>query len=418
MPVAAIDALMRKVIERYLESGDFNGLYIAPDTNPAIVELAKQLVADGQLQVMVSEVDYPNPHIRPWPSRRSIESQVQSLDGLAKASYGVVLYPTSVAMKSVPVPVRMEGHPFSMALAKGRGTLEMAYFSVDVLEPYRNDPRYHFRYWDFGVDMGIGDEAYLDENELERDKVSLRHLGFAYDLSRYDRADVNSPIVRRVAAFYGDLAKLTPEHQQRWASYQVDEAGLEPHHAWWMNQMGHWADGIGPFEHLFLELGNLNALWTGAFGAPLFAHTERPSDLGWLLRPSQKEWDEFIVQLDKVLSENVSHEGLDAAGAPRKDAHGQTLGTIARLANLLEGTGVEKAMVADLVGPLRDIRRARQKPAHTLRTNITDTTFIHRQVALLEDLNDALRELVRLLSTHPLNRGGKSTYEPEEYYRM
>lgn len=409
---------MKAVVERYLKSGDFNGLYIGTDTEPLIVERAKELVADGQLQVMVSEVDYPNPHVRPWPSRRSVESQMQSLDDLGEAGYGVVLYPTPAAMKSVRAPARLKGHPFSIALAKGRGTLELAYFSVDVLEPYRNDPRYHFRYWDFGVDMGIGDEAYLDENELERDKVSLSHIGFAYDLSGYDRADVKTPIVRRVAAFYGDLAKLTPEHQQRWASYQVNESGLDPHPAWWMTQMGHWADGIGPFDHLFVELENLNALWTGAFGVPLFTHTERPQDLGWLLRPSQKEWDECIVQLDKVLSENIRHEALDAAGTPRKDAHDQTLGTIVRLANFIEGKGVDKAVVADLIRPLREIRRARQKPAHALRTNITDKTFIHRQVALLEDLNDALRELARWLSTHPRNRGWKPSFEPDEYYRM
>jgi hypothetical protein len=375
------------------------------------------LVRDGKLQVMVSEVDYPNPHIRPWPSRRTIESQMESVDGLSDPGYGV-LYPTPLALKSVRVPARLKGQPFGAAMAKGRGTLELAYFSFDVLEPYRNDPRYHFRYWDFGVDMGIGDEAYLDETELERDKVSLSHLGFAYDLSGYDRTEVNTPIVRRVAAFYGDLARLTPEHQQRWQSYQVADDGLEPHPAWWMTQMGHWADGIGPFDHLFIELKNLNELWAGAFGETLFKYVERPQDLGWILRPSQREWDEFIVQLDKVLSDNIRHDGLDAAGAPRNDKNGQNLGTLTRLASFLEAKGIDAAVVKDLMRPLREIRQARQKPAHALRTNITDKTFVHRQVALLEDLNDALRELARWMSTHPRNRGWKPDFEPDTYYRM
>jgi hypothetical protein len=162
---------MKEVVNRYLKSGDFNGLYLDTDIDPALVTVAKGLVADGKLQVMVSGVDYPNPHIRPWPSRRSTESQIESLDELASAGYGVVLYPTPLALKGVRVPARLKGHPFGAAMAKGRGTLELAYFSFDALEPYRNDPRYHFRYWDFGVDMGIGDEAYLDETELERDKV-------------------------------------------------------------------------------------------------------------------------------------------------------------------------------------------------------------------------------------------------------
>ena len=92
------DGLMKAVVDRYLKSGDFNGLYLDTDVDPALVEVAKELVADGKLQVMVSEVDYSNPHIRPWPSRRTIESQSESLDELAGAGYGVVLYPTPLAL--------------------------------------------------------------------------------------------------------------------------------------------------------------------------------------------------------------------------------------------------------------------------------------------------------------------------------
>lgn len=410
-------ALMKMVIDRYLKSGDFNGLHLHTNVEPAWLDVAKKLVAEGKLQV-VSEVDYPNPHIRPWPSRRTIESQIESLDELPGNGYGAVLYPTPLALKGVRIPVRLKGQPFGTAMAKGRGALELAYFSFDVLEPYRNDPRYHFRYWDFGVDMSIGNEAYLDGTELERDKVSLSHLGFAYDLSNYDRTDVTTPIVRRVAAFYHDLAKLTPEHQQRWQSYQVVETGLEPHPAWWMAQMGQWAEGIGPFDGLFTELGNLNTLWAGAFGQALLRHTDRPHDFGWLLRPSQREWDEFMVQLDKVLSENIRHDGLDAAGAPRRDKKDQNLGTLTRLAVLLESKRIDPAVVKDLMRPFRDIRQARQKPAHALRTNLTDKTFVHRQVALLEDLNDSLRALKRWMSTHPKNRGWKADLEPDKYYRM
>lgn len=176
------ETLMNAVVDRYLKSGDFNGLHVHTNVGSSVIEAAKRLVTDGKLQVM-SEADYPNPHIRPWPSRRTIDSQIESLNELSGADYGVVLYPTPIALKGVRVPARLKGRPFGAALAKGRGTLELAYFSFDVLEPYRNDPRYHFRYWDFGVDMGIGDEAYLDETELERDKVSLSHIGFAYDVT-------------------------------------------------------------------------------------------------------------------------------------------------------------------------------------------------------------------------------------------
>ncbi|WP_125592040.1 hypothetical protein [Amycolatopsis balhimycina] len=86
--------------------------------------------------------------------------------------------------------------------------------------------------------MSTSDEVYLDSSEPEHDKTGMQHIGFAYDISKYDAADPDSPIIRRVCAFYGDLAKLTPIHQQRWKTYQVPEEGLQPHPAWWRQQMG------------------------------------------------------------------------------------------------------------------------------------------------------------------------------------
>ncbi len=79
------DALMKAVVDRYLKSPDFNGLHIHGDIDPALIAVARDLVHNGRVQVIVSEVDYPNPHIRPWPSRRTIESQ--GLDPATAWSY-------------------------------------------------------------------------------------------------------------------------------------------------------------------------------------------------------------------------------------------------------------------------------------------------------------------------------------------
>jgi hypothetical protein len=72
----------------------------------------------------------------------------------------------------------------------------------------------------------------------------------------------------------------------------------------------------------------------------------------------------------------------------------------------------------ELMRPLREIRQARQKPAHALRTNFTDGTFVHRQVALLDELAATLGAMVRWLSTHANNREWKPSFEPETYYRI
>ena len=411
------NGLLKEIIAWYLNSGEFNGLPVRGDVAADRRREAIELVRAGLVQV-VSEDDYMNPHIRPWPSHRSVGDQVGSLRDLKRTSYAVCLYPTPAAMKGIRLPRRFADRPYAQAMARGRGTLELAFFAVDVLEPYRNDPRYRFGFHDFGVDMSIEDDAYVDEMEPERDKISLRHLGFAYDLSGYDKTDLNSTIIRRVCAFYCDLITLTPEHQQRWKSYQVSDDGLEPHPEWWGMQMGNWADGVGPFTRLFFELQNVNELFERAFDVPLFTTTKRPDDFGWLLRPSQREWDEFVQQLDKVLSENLRHDAFDAVGVDRVDERGQNLGTLTRLQHFMVNHGIATEVARNVLKPLRDVRSARQRPAHALRENISDKTFVHRQVALLSELNDSLVEIRRWLSTHPKNRSWKQPHEDLVDYRM
>jgi hypothetical protein len=229
-------------------------------------------------------------------------------------------------------------------------------------------------------------------------------IGFAYDLANYNRADPESPIVRRVCAFYSDLAKLSPAHQQRWKTYELTGDGLERHPLWWNQQMGHWSDGLGPFERFFAELEALDELYGRAFDQRLFKTTERPREFGWIVRPTQQEWDAFVQQLDKLLSENLRAPALDAAGAPKTNPRGQNLGTLNRLAAVVTAWGIPKEATDRVLTAWREVRGARQGPAHALRTNVTDATFVHKQVALLEDVTVSLAQLRRFWQSHPANR--------------
>lgn len=412
------EGLLAELRKRYINSGDFNGLHLSGrETTLERVSAAVELLDAGLVQV-VGESDYINIHIRPWPSRRTVEAQRQELKSLSPEMYGVCLYPTTLGMKGVRLPKRFQDAPYLTAMARGRSTLELAYFSTDVLEPYRNDARYSFSIDDFGVQIGIRNDAYFDDSEPEKDKVGLWHLGFAYDLSDYDPADYASPIVRRVAAFYGDLDDISSEHQQRWASYQVPDVGLHPHPVWFGIQMGQWPDGIGPFYRLFQELGYINTLFERVWGKSLFAVTEKPQDLGWILRADQREWDTFIVQLDKVLSENISRDALDAAGVTKRNAAGQPLGTLRRLEEFMTMNHVQSDRARWAMKPLHDVHSARQKPAHVLRTNVTNKTFIHKQVSLLHDINEVLINVREWLSSHPKNRDWEEDWPEAKDYHM
>ena len=418
-PALTADAsdLLGRVRKRYLGSRDFNGLHIYGDQVDRERDAAVQLARAGLVQV-VTDADYMNIHIRPWPSRRTLEQQVQDLFELETTDYGVCLYPTASGMKGVRLPNRMTGRPYDRAMARGKGTLELAYFEFDVLEQYRNDSRFDFRFRDAGATMGISDEAYQDSDVVERDHVSLSHIGFAYDLSGFDHSDVATPVIRRAAVFYCDLIKLTPEHQRRWETYEVQGANLRPHPLWWGSQMGRWPDGVGPFTRLFIELSNLNELAVMAFGEALFRATERPEDMGWLLRPSQREWDDFILQLDKVLSDNLRSKFFDAARIPQTGIEGKPIGTLNRLQRFMQSGGVSEEEARSVLEPLREVRKARQKPAHALRANVTDRTFVHRQVALLGNINAALEAIRHWLASHPLCAEWEDTHADLTNYNL
>lgn len=399
--------LLGEVINFYIKvSRDFNGLTLRADSPPSRIDEAIELTRLGLIQVVTGE-DYLNPHIRPWQSQRTVESQIQSLVALRAGAFSsaACLYPTVAGMKGVRLPKRFDGRPYEQELARGRGVLELAYFTTDVLEPYRNDARYHCEIDDFSVYMSVTDDVYGDEGEPEKDKVSLRHMGFAYDLSGYVKGDELSPILRRITASLGDLAKLSPEHQQRWKSYQVDDDGLTPHPEWWANQMGNWTDGIGPFGRMSLELRRINELFVNITGERLLNVDKLPDEYGWILRPTQRDWDEFMLETDKLLSENLRHAAFDTLGVPDKDEQGQKLGTIKRLEFTMVHTKVPSEAITRYLKPLREVRRARQKPAHALGVNLTNKTLVHRQVNLMREINQSLINMSGWLAQHSKNQG-------------
>lgn len=399
--------LLKSIQEMFLNSGDFNGFHLHGELiTSSTINAAIELLEKGVVEV-ISGQDFPNMHIRPWKSVRTVREQVLDLNELQPDDYGLCLYPTEMAMNGVALAELFDNAPFQTAMARCKGaTLEPAYFSTDVLEAYRNDARYRFNMGDFGVDLGISDEAYSNEEEPDKDKVSLVHLGFAYDFSKSQEDSSEGPIIRRVVAFYGDLDDLTSEHQQRWSSYQVPSNGLVPHPVWYRSQMGEWIDGIGPFGRLGHELGSLNDLFERVWGEKLFSTSRLPDEFGWILRPDQREWDSFIHLFDKLLSENLRHAAFDAAGVPKKGKKDpQRFGTIKRLHEFMVMNRVEEEVATWGVKPLREVRAARQRPAHALRNNVTDLTLVRKQKDLLRDVNEVLINLREWLSIHPKNQG-------------
>lgn len=394
-----MSSLLDRVVAQYLDSGDFNGLLHAP-ASPADLEDVVALLRDGLVEV-VSEEDFPNPHVRPWATRRTVEAQVESLRRAMAREIGLCLYPTEAALASRVPPTLFAESPFSRRLALGAGQLDSAFFRFDVLEPYRNDPRFRFEPHDVGVDISISDDEYVDPNTPDLDKTAIHHVGFAYDVKSLKG---DTPIIRRVCAALTDLAGLTPEHQQRWRTYEVPASEtLQPHPVWLGIQAGDWPDGLGAFDRLIEELRAWNELHRGAFGVDLLRRLDRPRELSWVLRPSQSEFDGFIHHLDKLLSENLENSALNAMGAPERDAQGQKLGTLKRLDGFLQRQDLADDERARIMAPLYTVRAARNKPAHAPRTNVTDVTLVRTQAEVLRDVTRSVHALRAFWARHPKN---------------
>jgi hypothetical protein len=401
--------LLDEVVGYYLASGDFNGLYVRPgSTSRSRQKATRELVGSEYLQV-VTEADYLNPHIRPWASKRTVEDQLADVDQAADG-WGYCLYPTPRAMEGRPEVGRWPNEPYRTRMASGAGSLDLAYFSVDVIEHYRNDPRYHFDSGDFEVHLGIGDDAYLDPDEDDRDKIASMRVGFAYDRETI-RAE---QVTRLTCTFLCDLDDLTPEHQQRWRSYEVEpNATTEPHPVWWAMQMGNWPDGFGPFDRILREISAVNEIFELICGESLFSANPRPREWGWVLRPSTQEWHQFLLSTDKLLSESLRHAALSAVGVPRQIDDGIDAGSIARLRWYLENsTPTSDDFVENIVEPLQRVRRERQKPAHTLVVPTSDAKLTAMQRDLLHDVASALHMLRQVLALHP---SARDVWSPPDY---
>lgn len=77
------------------------------------------------------------------------------------------------------------------------------------------------------------------------------------------------------------------------------------------------------------------------------------------------------------------------------------MGSLQRLTKLMELTRLSPNMIESTMAPLREVRAARQKPAHAIRKNLNDKTFVHKQVDLLGRVSGSMIGLRMWLSSHP-----------------
>lgn len=419
----------QEVADFYLSSRDFNGIPLAKlyeriglpeaEFKNKIVEEIKNRKID-----LVYEGDIPNPHIKPFPAPK-VEQQLTKLQGISieesiKKSHeeaekigvgdfafsiladdiGCCVYPTPEYLQKIVDWKQYASRPFTLRLAMGEWQLRPYFFELGVLAIYRNDPRYRYHTDDITGSLSAVSEELLRPS----DQIHISHFGFGFD-DKHDRA---------VAVLLTDLSKLTPQHQQIWKAKMLgDYYKFKLHPDFRRSILGHFYDGSSVFSAFVEELKLIKEMTTKMRGIPLLKKTfewnEKPENFGFLLLPTQREFELFAQTLDRMLSDNINEEFFDGTITETDLQNGEELSEIKSIRKLeiwlnknIRFPNPEPK--DEMLKTLRSVRRLRSKPAHTYTENEWNAKFFNDQKELVKKAYRAVRTLRLIFSNHPASR--------------
>ncbi len=410
------------VYDFFVASSDFNGIPLRDISQKLNIEydnsidLIKELVKDDIVSIQSST----NPHIIGF-QHYPIDSQIHILEEAKKTkevlqSFGeiifssedtefpICLYPSKKYLQKNLNLAEFGNAFYTKQLALGEPHLKPIFFEIEVLDRYFNDPRFDFEFEDYSGQIS----CLYDENEnpivREEDEVFLKTFGLGFD----ENGD------RLAVVYLRYLKDLTPEHQVFWRS--KEKSGnckmLEEYHQ--NTIQGDWTFSYSIFSGFLGEQKCINDLTELAFSKPIFRKTyekeNRPKEFTFFFTPTLKNYNDFILLLDKMISENINrdffdgkvvlfdYENLEDGVVDRKSK-----GTLQLFEEWLTKVFNVKGdgSVGDLFKPLKKIRRERQNPAHKINENQYDKQYIDKQKEIMNEAYSVLRNLRNIFHQHP-----------------
>ncbi|HEY3375339.1 MAG TPA: hypothetical protein VGK02_09780 [Candidatus Aquicultor sp.] len=403
--------ITRLASEHHINSSEFNGLacrVILREFDLTLDQLKnslKELIQEDKISINFGD-RHPNPYIKALPEEPA-ETQIAKLD--ASNLEHVCVYPSRTRLAEIVDTSKYENQPFTLRLALGEAQLALASFDLTVLEVYRNDPRYYYINDDISGSISITDEYYQSAAMSEADKVLLESFGFAYD------SDFN----RAVCVCLRYLTRLSPEHQQIWKSKEL-QGEYKPHPDYYRQIIGDWGIGISIFDAFIEELKHINAICQ-LIGRPNlfredFKDKRKPREFSFLIRPTLKEFNDFIHLLDKLLSDNINRKFfLNDVSFEREEERGDgkivihPKGTVQILEEWLrlKLKAEDPDPIDYIINPLKKIRKLRQRPAHAVDDNVFNQEYFKEQRELIMEAYDSLNLIRHFLNNHPKARSYK-----------
>lgn len=401
-----IEEVYKEVQNQYFESHDFNGMPIYKLANKFDINSHefRTTIRNGIDNEILTATFHGNTHIRAFSSF----NKTQILEWFDTEDYPahICLYPHAKKLSSSILLEKYKESPYTLELAKGAGQLDFRTFDLSVLEYYRNDPRYSYETDFIHGSISIEDEYFESDLVPEKDQILLQTFGFAYDneLSRY------------VAVFIRYLSDLSSEHQKVWSAKEI-KGDIKLHPDYYASSIeGSWGTRMSIFEAFVEELDVINKM-SEIIGKPnLFRNSyynERPKEFGFLLRPTVSEFNDFILLLDKMMSDNINKsffgDDVDLEIEEERD-DGKIIikqkGTIQILESWVSKyfKPINPKPLEDMMTTFKRVRKLRQKPAHNVNTNKFDQTIFKKQREIVINAYDAVRTLRMLLANHPAVR--------------
>lgn len=412
-----LESILNRIRDFFLASGDYNGILLSSLYQEIGVSWAdmqsylSELVRQNKISLSFASHTI-NPHIKRLPDLL-VDEQLERL--IKEDPNTICAYPSpGVIRDAIDISI-YDTQPFTRRLALAEAHLTSVFFDLDVLDRYYRDPRFHFDFHDFAGSIRIASDHYDSPETPERDKILLQSFGIGYDDKRN----------RVVVAYLRYLADLSPEHQQIWNAYVVSDSCAMNSDYELTTIYGNWPTNHSVYQAFLSEQAEINKL-SQLIGKPnLFREAfeeKRPEGFHPMLRPTRRNFDEFIHLFDKLLSENINRDFFKG-DVPLEHQVERDDGTIevqrsgtlqlleqwlSRLYRTADGEDVSREVIA----PFKEIRKLRQKPAHTLGDNEYDRAYTQRQDDILGEACLALTKLWIILWSHPKAR---NLYAPPEW---
>ena len=386
------------------------------------IELIKELVNEETISIQSGT----NPHIvgfKHYPiesqikileDAKSIEQIVEVICEMSFSSenteFPICLYPSQKFLKENRDLSKFESAVYSKQLALGEPHLKPIFFDIEVLDRYFSDPRFDFQFEDYSGQISCKYDVNNVRILRDEDDVFLKDFGLGFDLDK-----------NRLAVVYLTYLKdLTAEHQIYWKSKEVtgECSVLSEYYENIIN--GEWTNSYSIFTGLLGELKALNELSFEIWGIPILKKNYQEEKslkvFTFFFIPTLKNYNDFVHQLDKLISENISHKFFEGKidlyeSLPRDNGlvEKKSKGTLRLFEEWLPTTFKSKNsnLIKEIFTPLKKIRRLRQDPAHKIEENIYDKEFTNKQRKLIEETYFSIRTLRKIFQHHPIAKNFK-----------